>query len=139
MKILGLDVGSRRIGVAVSDALGITAQPAGVVRRGEGDEAIDEIGRIASEKGVTEIIVGLPLNMNATRGERARDAAAFAGRLEERLGLPVKLWDERLSTAQAERLMISADTSRGKRKRKIDKLAAQIVLQSYLDCRGLPR
>ncbi len=133
MRILGLDIGSKRIGVAISDPLGITAQGLMTLKR-ESDEAdFERLRSIASEKEVTEIVVGLPLNMNGSHGPQAKAASLFADVVREKLNLPVKLWDERMSTAQVERIMIEGGASRAKRKKKIDKLAAQVILQSYLN------
>lgn len=133
MRILGLDYGERTIGVAVSDELGWTAQGVEVIRRRSEAEDMDRIGRLIREYDVGEIVVGLPRNMNATIGERGERSIAFAEKLRETFGLPVRLWDERLSTMAAERTLISADVSRSKRKQVIDKIAASIILQGYLD------
>jgi putative Holliday junction resolvase len=96
---------------------------------------LTEIARIARENDVQEIIVGLPLNMNGTYSEKTKEAAEFADRLSRSVSVPVKTWDERLTSMQAERVLLSADASRTKRKKVTDKLAAQIILQSYLDSR----
>jgi putative holliday junction resolvase len=131
MRIMGLDIGTKNIGVAVSDETATIAQGRERVRREEG--ALSRIGGIAAEYAVVKIIVGLPVNMNGTHGERARDAEAFAEKVRAATGLPVELWDERLSTKEAEDVMIMADISRKKRRGAIDKMAAQLILQSYLD------
>jgi len=133
MKILALDIGTKRVGVAISDALGITAQGHGVIYRETDDYGFNYISTVMNEQEIKEIVVGLPLNMNGTHGPKAKEAEAFAGKLKEKFNLPVALWDERMTTVEAERVMISGGASRGKRKRKIDKLAAQLILQSYLD------
>ncbi len=133
MRIMGLDIGTKNIGVAVSDETGTIAQARGVVKRENEKKAISRIKGIAEEYKVEEVVVGLPLNMNGTRGERAQDSEKFAKLLEKELKLPVKLWDERLSTKEAEDIMIMADISRKKRRKDLDKLAAQIILQNYLD------
>ena len=130
-RILGLDIGSKRIGVAISDALGITAQPLLTLEAGEG--VFDQLGEIIRKEEIKEIVVGLPLNMNGSRGPQAENAIKFADNLKDKLGMPVKLWDERLSTMEVERIMIEGGASRAKRKKKIDKLAAQVILQSYLN------
>lgn len=133
MRILGLDVGEKRIGVAISDGLGITAQ--GLDTIGRNDKA--SLEKIIKEEGVSEIVVGLPLNMNGTKGERANDAILFVENLKEDFSIPVKMWDERLSTVYAEKEMLKGDLSRKKRKRLSDKLAAQLILQNYLDAKRL--
>lgn len=137
MRILGLDFGSKRIGVAISDSLGITAQGLDVIEKGEGEEAIEYIKGVVAREGISEIVVGLPLNMNGSHGPKAQEAEAFAASLREKLGLPVRLWDERLSTMEVERVMIAGGASRNKRKKKKDKLAAQVILQSYLGARKM--
>ncbi len=131
MRILGLDVGEKRIGVSISDGLGITAQGLDTIRR----EDKDSLERIIKENDVSEVVVGLPLNMNGTKGERANDAILFAEEVKRRFSVPVELWDERLSTLYAERAMIEGDLSRKKRKAISDRLAAQVILQGYLDSR----
>lgn len=131
MRILGLDIGAKRIGVAISDGLGITAQGLDTILR----EDTVSLEKIVEANDVIEIVVGLPLNMNGTKGERAEDAILFADKLKERFSLPVKMWDERLSTLYAEKEMIKGDLSRRKRKSLSDKIAAQLILQSYLDSR----
>ena len=136
MKILGLDYGDRRIGVAISDAFGWTAQGLEVIeRRREGDEfgRIDELVR---ENEVSEIVVGLPKNMNGTVGPRGELCMEFAQKLRETLDLPVHLWDEGLSTGSAERTLVEADVSRKKRKKVVDKMAASLILQNYLDAKS---
>ncbi|MGB2601160.1 MAG: Holliday junction resolvase RuvX [Candidatus Omnitrophota bacterium] len=135
MRIMGLDLGTKNIGVAVSDESGTLAQGREVVRRTTDKEAIERIEEILKDFSVEEIVVGLPINMDGTMGERAADSERFAEMLKERTHLPVKLWDERLSTKEAESVMLEADVTRSKRKKAIDKLAAQIILQSYLDSR----
>lgn len=132
MKVLGLDIGSKRIGVAASDPLGITAQGLFTIER-EKEDVLKKLRDIVLKEEIKEIVVGLPLNMNGSCGPQARGAIAFADKLKEKFDIPVKLWDERMSTIEVERVMIEAGTSRNKRKKKIDKLAAQVVLQSYLN------
>lgn len=133
MRIMGLDLGTKNIGVALSDESGVLAQGKEVVRRTSDDAAMARIKEIAREFKVKEIVVGLPVKMDGTMGERAEDSKTFAEMLKKRAKLPVKLWDERLSTKEAEDIMIKADVTRAKRKKAIDKLAAQIILQNYLD------
>lgn len=129
MRILALDVGEKRVGVAISDGLGITAQGLETIKR---SDALC-LGDIIKDNGVSEIIVGLPLNMNGTRGKRAEDAILFAEMLKEKFAIPVKMWDERLSSLYAEKEMIKGDLSRRKRKKLSDRLAAQLILQNYLE------
>ena len=134
---MGLDIGTKNIGVAVSDETGTLAQGKCAVSRTSDKQAIEEIKRIIEEYKVKEIVVGLPLNMDGTKGERALDSEKFSDLLKSATGLEVKLWDERLSTKEVEDVLISADVSRKKRKEVIDKLAAQIILQSYLDSKDV--
>ncbi len=136
MRIMGLDVGDATIGVAVSDPMGWTAQGIEVIRR-RGKEAEDfrRLSELISQWEVERIVVGLPKNMNGTIGPRAEKVLEFNGRLAEATGLPVETWDERLSTVVAEKALIQADVSRGKRKKVVDKLAAVIILQGWLDSR----
>lgn len=136
MRIMGLDVGSRTVGVAVSDLMGWTAQGLEIIKINE-DElefGLERLGQLVKEYEVTSFVVGLPKNMNNTIGPRAEAAMAYGDLLIETYGLPVEYQDERLSTAAAERMLIEqANTSRAKRKKVIDKLAAVIILQNYLD------
>ena len=131
MRTLGIDLGTKRIGLAISDALGITAQGLFTINVEEGD-VLSKIGEVISKDDVREIVVGLPLNMNGSKGPQAVAAETFADNLKEKFNIPVKLWDERMTTKEVERIMIDAGTRRNKRKQKIDKLAAQVMLQSYL-------
>jgi len=133
MRILGLDIGEKRIGVAISDALGITAQGLETVYREGKGPTTEKLRDIVDKESIGSIVVGLPLNMDGTRGAKAKEATAFADELKKETGLPVTLWDERLTTAEVERILISAGSSRAKRKKKADKLAAQLILQGYLD------
>lgn len=137
MRIMGLDLGDKRIGVAISDPLGLTAQGVEVVI-GEGSPKSDikKIEGLVQKYAAEQIVVGLPINMNGSCGPRAEKAKDFAARLAAELHLPVALWDERLSTAEAEKLLIAADVSRAKRRRVIDKMAAALILQGYLDSRA---
>lgn len=136
MRIMALDLGDRRIGVAVSDALGWTAQGVGVVERHRDGREIGEIERIVREREVSEIVVGLPRNMDGSIGPRGEICIAFAEMLRGKLQLPVHLWDERLTTAAAERTLLEADVSRRKRRQVVDKLAATLILQHYLDSKA---
>lgn len=135
MRMLGLDVGERRIGVAVSDPLGITAQPYQVVEReaGDSDAALDEIVRLVAGLGAVRVVVGLPLDQAGEVGRQARATLAFSAALEERIQVPVVAWDERYSTAAAERALLSGGVRRAKRRQVRDKVAAAFILQGYLD------
>jgi putative Holliday junction resolvase len=136
-RILGLDMGAKRIGVAVSDPLGITAQGLEVwVRRGRQAD-LDHLLQVGRDYQVQQIVVGLPRHMNGRPGAAAHEIMEFAGALGEALGGKVIFWDERLTTAAAERLLIQADVSRRRRRQVVDQLAAVLILQSYLDSRGL--
>jgi len=130
---MGLDLGEKTIGVAISDPLALTAQGLKVIKRSASDLEMKEIAKIVKEYEVTEIVVGYPKNMNGTIGPRAKMAEEYANSLKNELALPVRLWDERLSTIGAERVLLEADISRAKRKKIIDKMAAVIILQGYLD------
>ena len=132
-RVMALDVGTKRIGVAVSDEIGMLAQGRGYISRFSDKKAVEEVRMTAEKEQVRGVVVGFPINMDGTIGERARDARKFAEQVKDATGVPVTLWDERLSTKEAERVMISADVSRKKRKEVIDKVAAQIILQGYLD------
>ncbi|MBC6136194.1 Holliday junction resolvase RuvX [Listeria booriae] len=135
MRTMGLDVGSVTVGVAISDALGWTAQGIETITINEQAKQFgyDRVKELAEQNEVTKIVVGLPKNMNNTIGKRAEASQKYAEVLESRTGIPVVLWDERLTTAAAERTLLEADVSRKKRKKVIDKLAAVMILQSYLD------
>lgn len=136
MRILGLDIGSKRIGVAISDPLGITAQGLATLAAGDRNKLTGDLDEIIKANDVAKIVIGLPLNMNGTRGPQAENAVKFRDTIKDKFGIPVMLWDERLTTAEVERVMIEADVSRKKRKKKIDTLAAQAMLQSYLDAKA---
>jgi putative Holliday junction resolvase len=135
MKILGLDVGTKTIGVAVSDELGWTAQGVETIKREENDldKAFERLEELIAEYHIAKIVVGLPKNMNGTIGPSGEACQQFAKELSQRTGLKVEMWDERLSTVAAERMLVSADVSRKKRKKVIDKMAAVMILQGYLD------
>ncbi len=138
MRIMGLDVGSRTVGVAISDALGWTAQGIETIQinEEEGEFGLERIKELVSEYAVTEFVVGVPKNMNNTVGPRGEASEQYKKLLEDTFQLPVKLWDERLTTMAAERMLIEADVSRKKRKKVIDKMAAVMILQGYLDSKG---
>ncbi|MEG0471239.1 MAG: Holliday junction resolvase RuvX [Solibacillus sp.] len=138
MRIMGLDVGSKTVGVAISDAFGWTAQGIETIKINEavGEFGIPRIQELVKEHSVTEFVVGFPKNMNNTVGPRGEASEAYKRLLEETFGFPVKLWDERLTTMAAERMLIEADVSRKKRKQVIDKMAAVMILQGYLDSKN---
>ncbi|WP_057771660.1 Holliday junction resolvase RuvX [Cytobacillus dafuensis] len=135
MRTMGLDVGSKTVGVALSDALGWTAQGLETIKINEekNEFGFEQIGKIIKENEVSKIVVGLPKNMNGTIGPRGEASQNFAAELESQFGLPVILWDERLTTMAAERVLLEADVSRQKRKKVIDKMAAVMILQGYLN------
>ena len=138
---MGLDVGSKTVGIALSDALGWTAQGLETLKINEekNEFGFEQIGKIIKENEVSKIVVGLPKNMNGTIGPRGEASQFFASELEKRFGLPVVLWDERLTTMAAERVLLEADVSRKKRKKVIDKMAAVMILQGYIDSQNTMR
>jgi putative holliday junction resolvase len=133
---MGLDYGQRRIGVAISDAFGWTAQGIEVIDRKLVSDEIGRVAELAKQYEVETFVVGLPKNMNGTIGPSGEICMAFAERLRQTLSMPVQLWDERLTTVAAERTLLEADVSRRKRKQVVDKMAAAILLQNYLDSRA---
>ncbi|WP_125982359.1 Holliday junction resolvase RuvX [Loigolactobacillus iwatensis] len=136
MRYMGLDVGSRTVGVAVSDLLGWTAQGVEIIRinEDEGEFGIERLKELVRQYDVTNFVVGLPKNMNNSIGPRAKASEAYGELLKTTFGLPVSFIDERLTTVEAERMLIDqANTSRKKRKKVIDKLAAVMILQNFLD------
>lgn len=136
MRIMGLDVGSKTVGVAVSDPLGFTAQGLEIIPIDEakGEFGLDRLGELIKQYQVTKLVIGLPKNMNNTEGPRVEASRAYGDLVAERFGLAVDYQDERLTTVAAERMLVEqADLSRNKRKKVIDKLAAQLILQNYLD------
>lgn len=135
MRLMGLDVGTKTIGVAVSDELGWTAQGVEVIKR-SGQQDFERLRVLADQYNVDTIVVGLPKNMNGSIGERGEACLAFGKKLQERLSIPVQFWDERLTTVAAQRTLISADVSRKKRKTVVDKMAAMLILQNYMDATG---
>jgi len=135
MRTMGLDFGDKRIGVAVSDAFGWTAQGVEVIERKREGGDLERISELVREYGVDAIVVGLPKNMNGSIGPRGELCMAFAEQLRQALSVPVHLWDERLTTVAAQRTLLEADVSRRKRKQVVDKMAATLLLQNYLDSR----
>ena len=136
LKIMGLDPGSKRVGVAVSDELGLIASSLTTLTWRRAEELVAEICRLARELGVERIVVGLPIRMDGSHGPEAVQAETLARDLETALRLPVVTWDERFSTQAVERVLIEADLSRKKRKTVRDKVAAAYILQGYLDSLG---
>ncbi len=132
-RILGVDLGDVRTGLAVSDIMGFLANGIGTFTAATDEQLIELIGKQAKEYAVTKIVMGNPINMNGTIGERSLKVQAFAKLLEERLGIPVILFDERCTTMAAHQIMNLTDTRGKKRKAAVDTLSAQIILQNYLD------
>jgi len=133
MRVLGLDVGERTIGVAVSDSLGWTAQGVTTVRRKTLEDDLSALNGFIKEFEVSLLVVGLPKNMDGSLGPAAERILKLVKVLKDSTGLPVETWDERLSTVAAEKMLIGGDVSRAKRKKVIDKMAAVLILQGYLD------
>lgn len=139
---MGLDVGDKTIGIAVSDAMGLTAQPRETIRRTTLKEDIDRIVALVLENNIVKIVVGLPLNMNGSLGPQGEKTQVFAQKLEKKFKysdrmvgrtFEIVFWDERLTTSAAERSLIEADVNRAARKRVIDTVAAVFILQNYMD------
>ena len=142
MRIMGLDFGSKTVGVAISDSLLMTAQGIEIIRRKEENKLRQTLARIEElilEYEVGEIVLGCPKNMNGTVGVRVELTEEFKDKLKRRTGLPVILWDERLTTVAADRTMMEAGVRRENRKEYVDKIAATLILQGYLDRRGNER
>jgi putative Holliday junction resolvase len=133
MRLLGLDFGTKRIGVALSDEMGWTSQGLTTIERKGNQKDIEKIGRLVEEHGVEGIVLGLPLNMDGSEGKSAEAVRKFAALLEERLQVAVHLWDERLSSWEAEGILKEAEVKPKKRKQVVDKLAAALILKSYLE------
>lgn len=132
-RILALDVGDRRIGIAVSDELALYAHPLMTLERISWKRDLEAIQRVVEERGIRRIVVGMPLDMDGGRGQRAGKTEGFMARVRRATGLEVVPWDERLTTVEAERALLVGDMSRARRRRVIDQVAAVIILQSYLD------
>lgn len=140
MRIMGLDFGSKTVGVAVSDSLLVTAQGVEIIRREQENKLRRTFARIEElivEYQVEEIVLGMPKNMNATEGVRVELTLEFKDKLERRTGLPVHMWDERLTTVAADKIMTEAGVRRQDRKLYVDKIAAVLILQGYLDRRSM--
>lgn len=136
MRIMGLDIGTKNIGVAVSDETCTLAQGRETISNSGRDKICSRIEELIEEYKIEEVVVGLPVNMDGTEGKKAEESRKWAELIKDKFRINVVLWDERLSTKEAEDIMIVADMSRKKRKKKIDQLAAQLILQGYLDRRN---
>lgn len=133
MRILGLDIGQKTIGLAISDPLGLTAQGITTIHRKNKKSDIEELKKVCKEYEVETLVIGLPKNMNNSIGFAGEKIQEFSKLIEEEIGLKIEFWDERLTTVAAHRAMLEADLSRGKRKKIVDKVAATYILQGYLD------
>jgi len=136
-RVLAVDYGEKRIGLAVSDELGITASPLMTLTRRSDDETVRQIAQLASKLRVAQIVVGLPRRTDAQEGEMERKVKAFAEKLRQAVSVPVVLFDERFTTRIAEQVLLEADLSRRKRKQVRDRLAAVILLQSFLEAQRM--
>ncbi len=136
-RVLGLDYGEKRLGFALSDETEMLATPLCVITCRDTEEALRAVQRMCEENKVSKLVVGLPVNMNGSRGPAVDKVLDFIKQLQARMSVPVETWDERLSTRQAESVLIDAGTSRRRRKEVIDKLAAQLMLQNCLDAKNL--
>lgn len=132
-RVLGLDPGERTVGVAVSDPLGLTAQPAGEFPRGTPEAEAQAVRELLARYGAGEVVVGLPRRLDGSLGPEAERVQAWAAELARLLGVPVRLWDERLTTREAERVLLAADASRRRRRARAHRVAAALILQTYLD------
>ena len=132
-RALALDLGEKRIGVAVSDPLNIIAQSVGTIQRKDIKSDLKKIADFVKEYRADKLVIGLPLNMNGTKGKSANLAIDFVEAVKKEIQVDVEMIDERLTSAQGERILLEADMSREKRKKNIDKIAAQLILQTYLD------
>jgi putative Holliday junction resolvase len=137
-RILALDHGTKRIGIALSDELGWTAQPLETYQRRTLEADLRHIDRLVRDHEVAEIVIGLPLRLNGEPGPAAQSVQEFVAQLEQVVKVPIITWDERMTTRSAEDLLIAADMSRKKRKGVVDRIAASILLQSYLERRSRP-
>ena len=137
MRILGLDPGSKRVGIALSDDLQMIAQPLDYILAVPFSVLVERLGVLIREQDVESIIVGMPRNMDGSYGPAAEKSRAFIAQLKETITIPIREWDERLTTVEANRILIAGKVSRKKRKEKVDKLAAAILLQSFLDSQSV--
>ena len=136
---MGLDVGTKTIGIAIADELGFSAQPITTVRRKNIRADLASVGALITEYNVTQLVVGLALNMNGTEGPRAELCRKFGNAIANESKLPVIYWDERLTSVAAEKALIEADVSRAKRKQVVDQVAAVLILQGWLESQSLAR
>lgn len=135
MRLMGLDVGTKTIGIALSDEAGITAQPVTTLKRSSIKKDLEELLRLAGDRQVRGFVVGMPINMDGTEGPRSKSVQKFVELLKEKTGLPVYTWDERFSTIAVTRVLVEGDLSRKRRKEVVDKMAAAYILQGFLDSR----
>ena len=136
-RLLGLDIGDKRIGVSVSDELGLTAQGRENIHRESDGQAIDEICELINQLYIEEVVVGLPKNMNGTLGPQAEKVMKFSKALGSSVRIPIKHWDERLTTVIAQRSLTALNVKGRKKKKKVDRIASQLILQGYLDSKSL--
>jgi putative Holliday junction resolvase len=134
-RVIAIDLGARRIGVAVTDGLGLTAQPEATIPRRGGQRDLDAIAELVRRHDAGRVVLGLPLSPEGERGRAARSAEAFADRLRAALDVPVELVDESFSTVEAEEILLAADLSRARRRQVVDKIAAAVILKRWLDAR----
>jgi len=132
-RVIAVDLGTRRIGVAITDGLGLTAQPLDTIPRRGGQRDLDAIAALVRTHGAGRIVLGLPLDPDGEPGRAAKSAEAFAARLRAAIGLPVELVDESFSTVEAEEVLLAADVSRARRRAVVDKMAAAVILRRWLD------
>ena len=138
-RLLGLDIGDKRIGVSVSDELGITAQGRENIYRESDDQAIKEICNLVNELHIDEVVIGLPKNMNGTLGPQAEKVMKFSKALGSSARIPIKHWDERLTTVIAQRSLTALNVKSRKKKQKVDRIASQLILQGYMDNKSLKK
>ena len=138
MKMLGIDYGEKRIGLAVSDELGLMAHGHGIIDNIGEPEVLAQIDRLIQTESITTIVIGLPKNMNGTIGVKAQEVLDFVGRLQARLEIPVVTWDERLTSHQAEIMLGEMNLSRQKKRKQVNVVAAQLILQEYLEAHRKP-
>ena len=135
MRILGIDYGSKRIGLAVSDSTHTIAQSLRIINRTDLKDDIKQIMDTIKQQQVESVVIGLPVRMNGSQGEKTKEVANFIDKMKKTIKIPVIQWDERFTTVISEKMLVDADMSRKKRRKVIDKVAASVMLQSYLDCR----
>lgn len=136
IRIMGVDYGEKRVGLALSDPLGITAQPLKCIERENDAQVAGELERLIQTHGIERVVVGLPVNLSGKDSPQTKRARRFISRLRKNLGVKIEAWDERLSSAEAERALIDMDVRRSRRKERRDIVAAQLILQGYLDTKG---